>query len=78
MGMYQLLKEAGFEELLRGPLVITDLTDFVEGAQVSGSCIAILPGYLVPQARLNRFPTYPENAFNNNYMVFLLRHKPKK
>lgn len=72
MGIYQLLKEAGFNESPKGPIVISGLDEVIEGLASSTPFVkihfAILPGCLVPEARPK---DYDLNTFQDNYIVFL-------
>lgn len=71
MGIYQLLKEAGFKESQKGPVVISELTEIIEGIQSSRGCFAIVPRFLVPDLKLE----YSGEVFNNLYIIFELRSK---
>jgi hypothetical protein len=68
MTIYQRLREADFEASSRGPVIISDLSGIIEEFQASRSPVAILPGFLVPEAKPEN---YDLNTFKNNYVVFL-------
>jgi hypothetical protein len=71
MTIYQDLREAGFKESPQGPVVVSGLAGIVERLVSGRIAFAILPGDLVPEARVNSYPNYPENAFKDNYVPFL-------
>jgi len=66
-GIHQILKEAGFKESTKGPIVVSGLAEVIEGFEVSRCPIAILPGYLVPETRPE---SYPKGPFDDNYVIF--------
>ena len=67
MGIYQDLREKGYIESPKGPVVKSGLSDIVERLEIGRIAFAILPGHLVPEARPEN---YDSNAFNDNYVVF--------
>lgn len=64
---YENLREKGYRESPQGPVVISDLSDVIERLEIGRIAFAILPGYLVHEAKPEG---YPENAFKDNYVVF--------
>lgn len=70
MGLYQDLREAGYEESAKGPVVVSELSGIVDRLEIGRVPFAILPGNLVPEARPEN---YSQEVFNDNYVVFGLR-----
>ena len=75
MTIYQDLRNAGFEESLRGPVVSSGLADVIERfeasrTQFTNTRFAILPGSLVPEARPKN---YSKEVFDSSYLVFLFK-----
>lgn len=72
MTIYQLLKEAGFIESQKGPAIHSQLAAIIVETEAVEEPFAILPGFLVPEAKPE---CYSREAFNNNYVVFRLESK---
>ncbi len=73
MTIYEDLRREGFQESLKGPVVSSGLADIIERLEASrnqfiNTQFAIVPGYLVPEARPKN---YPVEAFEDSYVVFL-------
>lgn len=64
MGLYQNLREAGFKELSKGPVVTSGLAEVVERLEIGRIPFAILPRYLVPEAR-------PEDYLKKHLMIIM-------